>query len=551
MSSATLNLGEVAAFWRNSRRLYTIYSALNRTFEIGLPLCRDLEYPIDRPEPEVMDRVRTWFDQMDTHVQVWQLRQLLQSTNLQTEENLRALVRRHMDNNQNTEADRDKIDFLLVQYFAHCAPHGLYEQQLSLGEVARVLEPVLGTTPENFPDWAEGLDVKLEKLNHCNSLEELQKLGALLEVRELKLALREGYFAHPCLVAFTRFNFLARRAFFRAMHLDLHAIRNAINELEARSVTEVDCSDAGLTDHETLEHIRHVVHQWKTPFRAPYTGGASFGQLILLRHALQKALGTEGVAAAADEEHAPAASSDSTGSPAAAQPAPVSVDSGALEEFLPTAQPASAVAKEPAAVEPHGDAPAAEPVVSTPASGAAEPSESSNSTGARATEPVPLADLVARTGPPPEPAPAAPQQPVDRVQEDDYLGHCVADITRQLQAVPVRKTPGVSAITLAGCKLLIATWEAEAFNEDGDELAITLRRAVAARTILHVSVERFKKEVPTDLAAAIEIAESVVGELREQVEKAKHAENIDAAVNLAATTKRLLALIEEGARLRS
>jgi copper chaperone CopZ len=137
------------------------------------------------------------------------------------------------------------------------------------------------------------------------------------------------------------------------------------------------------------------------------------------------------------------------------------------------------------------------------------------------------------------------------VQEDDYLSHCVADITRQLQAVPAKKTPGVSAINLAGCKLLIATWEAEAFNADGDDLSRTLRRAVAARTILHVSVERLKKNVPTDLSAAIEIAETSVEELRQQVALAKQSENIDAAVNLAATTKRLLALIEEGVRLRS
>src|SRR5216684_6818582 len=290
MTTTAINLGEIAAFWRNARRLYTIYSALNRTFEIGLPLCRDLEYPIDRSEPEVVDRVRTWFDQMDSQVQVWQLRQLLQSTNLQTEENLRALLRRHMDNNQNTETDRDKIDFLLVQYFAHCAPHGLYEQQISMNEVARVLDPVVGALPGEYPDWVEGLDIKLEKLNHCNSLEELQKLGALMEVRELKLALREHYFDTSCLVAFTRFNFLARRAFFRAMHLDLHAIRESVNELERLGFATVDCRDAGLTESESLEQVRHVVHQWKTPFRAPYSGGSSFLQLILLRHALQHAL---------------------------------------------------------------------------------------------------------------------------------------------------------------------------------------------------------------------------------------------------------------------
>src|SRR5260370_20990512 len=106
MTTTAVNLGEMAAFWRNARRLYTIYSALNRTFEIGLPLCRDLEYPIDRSEPEIVERVRTWFDDMDTRVQVWQLRQLLQSTNLQTEENLRALLRPPMDNKQNRERDR-------------------------------------------------------------------------------------------------------------------------------------------------------------------------------------------------------------------------------------------------------------------------------------------------------------------------------------------------------------------------------------------------------------------------------------------------------------
>ena len=596
MTSATLNLGEIAAFWRNSRRLYTIYSALNRTFEIGLPLCRDLEYPIDRSEPEIVERVRNWFDEMDTRVQVWQLRQLLQSTNLQTEENLRALLRRHMDNNQNGEVDRDKIDFLLVQYFAHCAPHGLYEQQISMAEVARVLEPVLGALPESYPEWAEGLDIKLEKLNRCNSLEELQKLGALLEVRELKLALRERYFDNPCLVAFTRFNFLARRAFFRAMHLDLHAIRNAINELEGRGVTEVDCSEAGLSDHETMEHIRHVVHQWKTPFRAPYTGGASFGQLILLRHALQKALGHETVAesAAESEDHA-APEVPETGTArlavaarnAGAEVSGDGFDRSGLEEFLPAAQPSAAasmvvapvaaapaapakpaeisVSSEVPAVVPEVPAgpevsavppplsaePFAPPVPAPVAAPVQAPIVTPIVTNDQSSEPpVPLSDLVARSAPPSEPV-VPPHQAVERVQEDDYLGHCVADITQQLQAVPSRRMPGVSAITLAGCKLLIATWEAEAFTQADDELSVTLRRAVAARTILHVSVERFKKSVPTDLSAAIEIAETAVGELRIQVEKAKQAENIDAAVNLAATTKRLLALIEEGVRLRS
>ncbi|HWZ46069.1 MAG TPA: hypothetical protein VNW97_21530, partial [Candidatus Saccharimonadales bacterium] len=451
MTSTALNLGEIAAFWRNARRLYTIYSALNRTFEIGLPLCRDLEYPIDRSEPEIVERVRTWFDDMDTRVQVWQLRQLLQSTNLQTEENLRALLRRHMDHKQNTEVDRDKIDFLLVQYFAHCAPPGLYEQQISLVEVSRVLEPVLGTLGDGYPEWVEGLDSKLEKLNQCNSLEELQKLGALREVRELKLSLGEGYFDNACLVTFTRFNFLARRAFFRAMHLDLHAIRNVINDLEARGITEIDCSGAGLAARESMEHIRHVVHQWKTPFRAPYTGGASFGQLILLRHSLQKAV-EQSTAGPTDGQVVPA----KPGSATASAPSKAEASgTGTLEDFLPPAAPAadSTPIKEkqnqekialdvPAAPELRPEPPLQRISMSAVAPPPlAVPRIAPLAAPVNAT-PVPTAAAAVSAGAVPEPVPASPPAQA----EDDYLSECVADIAQQLKAMPARKSAGVSAI---------------------------------------------------------------------------------------------------------
>jgi hypothetical protein len=229
-STATLNLDEVAEFWRIARRLYSVYIELDHTFELDIPPCPELEEAADSPDPDARERVLQWFEQIDGHVQVWQLRQLLQSTSLQNEENLRYLIARHLDKKNKSEADKDKIDFLLVQYFAHCAPHGPAETALE--EVARVLEPAMGKAPQTFPDWAPGLDAKLRKLNESNSLEELQNSGALQEVRELKLAVGDEYFEPGFLVAFTRFNFLARRAFFRAMHLDLHAIRESVNELE-------------------------------------------------------------------------------------------------------------------------------------------------------------------------------------------------------------------------------------------------------------------------------------------------------------------------------
>jgi hypothetical protein len=501
MTAATATLNEIAAFWRTARRLYTVYSELNRNFEIGLPLCADLEYPVDRSDPEVVARVQRWLEQMDGRVQAWQLRQLLQSTNLQTEENLRALICRYLEKQEKTDIDRDKIDFLLVQYFAHCAPQGPYEKHIELSEVGRVLEPVIGTVPDRFPEWAAGLDGKLETLNQCHSLEELQKSNALVDVRELKLSLGGGYLEPSALIAFTRFNFLARRAFFRAMHLDLHAIRIALNALESHGVTSIDCKEAGLTQQESLEHIRHVVHQWKTPFRAPYSGGNSFLPLVALRHILQHALEK--------------ASQD-------AKPR--------LQAF--EVSPAQAIVSAPPSP------PRTRAEVPTPSRQEARP------------EPRPQAVPEVK----PEVAAAVENTVVAEngdslVEEDAYLEQCIGDITRQIMAVPPKNGASVTPISLAGCKLLIATWEADAFTKGTDDNATTLQRAVAARTILHVSVERHKRQEPTDLFVALEIAHLAVEEMRQQVARAKEAKNIDAAVSLAATTKRLLGLIAEGEKL--
>jgi len=471
------NVAGAAEFWRVARRLYTIYAELDRTFELGTPPCPELERHDDATTPEALERVCQWFERIDAQVQVWQLRQLLQSTNLQTEENLRYLIVRHLEKKQKTDSDKEKIDFLLVQYLAHCAPHGVTEQHITLEGVAVVLEPAVGEKPAIYPEWIGQLDDKLQKMNACESLEELQDSGALTEAREMKAAAGDHYFQPALLVAFTRFNFLARRAFFRAMHVDLHAIRDAVNELERRGILVLDCREAGLTEQESLEHVRHLIHQWKTPFRAPYSGGSSFQQLILLRQALQRALQNAG--------------------PGARTAAP-----------------------------PHAQSLAEE---------------------------VPSLHTTSVPPPPVEQSAPSASTTMEEEEEYDYLQQCVADIAEQLAAVPPKHTPGVSTISLGGCKLMIATWEADAFRADVDPSSPlrTLQKAVAARTILHVCMERQKKQEETNLGLALDIARRQVEEMKGQVEQAKEASNIDAAVNLAATAKRLLALVEEGEKLRT
>jgi hypothetical protein len=151
-------------------------------------------------------------------------------------------------------------------------------------------------------------------------------------------------------------------------------------------------------------------------------------------------------------------------------------------------------------------------------------------------------DLISR--PAHSSADSSAPSPEEQAAEDDYLMRCVTDIAEQLKSVPAKNFPTVSPIVLGGCKLLIATWEAQAFVQE-DATSKALQRTVAARTILHVCVERHKKNEPTDLAAAMDIARSQVEEMKTHVEAAKEAKDIDAAVNLAATAKRLLSLIAE------
>lgn len=559
MSTATLNVEQAASFWRVARRLHNIYSELDTTYELGMPPCSELQSASDPPGQQPMERVRQWFDQMDHHIQVWQLRQLLQSTTLQNEENLRYLIVRHLQRPHKTEADKDKLDFLLVQYFAHCAPQGITEQQLTLAEVARVLEPVLGPSPTRYPDWAASLDEKLQRLNGCNSLEDLQNTGALLDVRELKVSVGDHYFEPGMLVAFTRFNFRARRAFFKAMHFDLHAIREAVNELEQLGCTSLDCREAGLTENESLDQVRHVVHQWKTPFRAPYSGGSSFLQLVQLRMILQLEL-KQARAAAASRPAVQKTNHDGVDQNRAVQEA--------VEQAVRAiaAQNSHAADRAEHATNPvrAQNGPAADgraQQVSAPAVKAQSSPGPAVKSDSPHSEP-----LLMQAGEPPDipvravpPAKSQPEITVSRVPEpipeqggsedDDYLQRCVADITEQLAAAPPRHSPAVCAITLAGCKLLIATWEADAFVKAADDFGVALQRAVAARTILYVCMERHRKGEPTDLSVALELAKEQVTAMEKQVVAAKESSNIDAAVNLAATAKRLLALMDEAQKV--
>src|SRR5438477_12086014 len=140
----------------------------------------------EKPDLEIFSQVHEWLDSMDQRVMVHQLRHLLQMTALNASETgLRALIQRHLRKPDKSNPDRDKIDFLLVQYFALCAPAKIYHKQIELGDVAQVMQPVLGDVDPAPLDWCAPLEKMIASLRGFRSLREILKTSFIVEGRKV------------------------------------------------------------------------------------------------------------------------------------------------------------------------------------------------------------------------------------------------------------------------------------------------------------------------------------------------------------------------------
>lgn len=518
-------LAELAAEWRAARRLYPLYLALIQQFDLEVPPSKELEHPMDRTEPAAIERVRRWFALLDERVAVYQLRQLLQTTHLGSEENLRALITRHLEKDRKTESDRDKLDFLLVQYFTQAAPPEFHSHDVTLEDLADVLEPVLGECSLNPPQWLSPLERDLESLKSCDSLRQLFAHGILEQGRRLKAQAGEMYYGSAVLLAFTRYNFFVRRAFFRCMHADLHAIRFALHQLEQRGVASVDCSRAQLSAEEPLSALRQICHDWKKPFQATYSAGRSFAQLLEIRSAVEHALTLPPPAPRAVEappKPEPAPPVVERVAQAAPPPAPTPKREEPPAKVAATPPPAEKVAEKKVAPAP----PATAKAVPKPAP--------------KAPAPAPIVAKPAVAEPSVAPAPAAPD-----------LQGCVEFLAEMLFKEAAKPGVVTATVQMGSARLMLSSWELAAFVRGGDEISDALQRAVAARALLFQGVEKCKRGQPAPLAGLARMAHAEAARIQEQVARAQDARNIDAAVNLAASGKRLLALMEEAEKLAS
>ena len=188
------------------------------------------------------------------------------------------------------DSDRDKIDFLLVQFFSHCAPSRLEDADVDLAYVAQTLEPVLGSVDLKVPEWLSPLDEIIQTANGCHNLNQLLTGRILEKGRKLKTSCGQKYFLPAAMVAFTRFSFLMRRIFFRLMHQDLNAILDGLRELGQLGVETLDCRRAQFSAEEPIARLRMICQSWKVMFHAEYSSGQPVSMLVDLRAVVENAL---------------------------------------------------------------------------------------------------------------------------------------------------------------------------------------------------------------------------------------------------------------------
>ena len=269
--------------------LQPVYAALVREFVIEVSTCPIYDAEEFSPSTESVEQAAVWFQQVDTQIQVHQLRQFLQTTPLASEAVLRHLLLHHMQKTAKSAGNRDKADFLLVQYFSLCVPSGLEDADVDFDYVAQVLEPVLGSQTPKLPAWLNSLESILQSAAGCTRLSELLHSGALEQGRKLKTQSAARYFEPSAMVAFARFSFMVRRIFFRLMHDDLNAIQEGLRDLERCGVSTIDCRRAQFSGAEPISRLRMICQSWKVMFHAEYSSGQPLRMLVDLRAAVDDA----------------------------------------------------------------------------------------------------------------------------------------------------------------------------------------------------------------------------------------------------------------------
>jgi hypothetical protein len=489
-----------SAPWAETRLVYPIYAAAATQFGLSALPHPPGELPPNEPTPEIFDRDTKWLDEIDEKIRAFQIRQLPPEILNGSEPALNALIQRQLRKPDKAKIDQDKIDLLLVQYFALCASAELYRGEITLEDVARVLQPVLMESDSTPLEWCQPLEEILQQLARCQSLRNLLEDGLVEKGRVLKDTAGCMFYDPAALVAFCRFNFLLRRAFIRLLHADLSAVSQTIEALRAKGVKSVDCRRAGFSAAETTGRLRTFCENWRQPFHRDYTESSvrqAFEQLLALRTDLEEAFASfKGTAANSARTSAPTPDEDSMSMMSQALPADVIIDSRS-----------------------------------------AAPNDADEADTFEENQPISVIE---------SPKSATPKAKTNALGSQE----CLEAIWAQLKAAPPSHTSSMFTVRLEDTKVLLSSWESESFLKPVGEESEDLRRAVVARALVAVAMDRCKRSGERkDLAASLQLARAEVTYFQGRVEQAKEAKRMEAAVNLGISAKRIRSVIEEAEKL--
>jgi hypothetical protein len=282
------------AQWEELRSVFPIYVALAKQLQMEIPIPQNKRILPEKADPDLFSQIPKWLDVMDQKVMVHQLRHLLQMTTLNASESgLRALIMRHLRKPSKTTVDRDKADFLLVQYFALTAPPKIYHKQIELSDVANVLRPVFGEVDSTPLPWCEPLEHMIQALRGFKSLRDMLQTNFIEQGRRVKETAGGMFYDPSAMLAFIRFNFLMRRTLIELMHADLIFIRSGLSSLEHAGAKAVDCHSVGLGKAEPIDKLQQMTDEWKQPFQKEYTErtvNQAFEKLLGLRADVERAI---------------------------------------------------------------------------------------------------------------------------------------------------------------------------------------------------------------------------------------------------------------------
>jgi hypothetical protein len=274
--------------WRMIRHLYPVYARIAEYCELAPPPDGALSR-MEHGDDDILLELGAWVDQIDAATQPQQLRTVWQELGIACSDlSLQMWLQHFLFKPCKTSLDRDKVDFLLVQYLCLNLPPSMQDGRVNRAAIAAVLEPVIGAGCDELPAAASDVNELIGITERCRSLADIERSGTISRGRELKLRAGEMYFTPAFLLTFTHFNTVVRRECQRLMNSDLKFIGEAIDRLEKQGITHIDCRAANWSDSEPLADLKNKWATWELDNR-DYSSNF-FASLIGFRAAMEEAL---------------------------------------------------------------------------------------------------------------------------------------------------------------------------------------------------------------------------------------------------------------------